>query len=89
MGHGQPGRVYNVCSGRAYRVGHVLDMLVSRSRVPVEVRVDPARLRPNDTPRVLGDPRRIHDETGWTASIPLERTLDDVLDDWRGRLAAP
>lgn len=86
MRHGQPGRVYNVCSGRAYRVGHVLELLVSRSRVPVEIRVDPARLRPNDNPRVLGDFRRLREETGWTPSVPIERTLDDVLDDWRCRL---
>lgn len=86
MRRGRPGRIYNVCSGRAYRVGDILDQLVSRARVPVEVRVDPARLRPSDTPRVLGDPKRIHDETGWSASIPIGRTLDDVLDDWRCRL---
>jgi GDP-4-dehydro-6-deoxy-D-mannose reductase len=86
MRRGRPGRIYNVCSGRAHRVGDILDQLVSRARVPVEIRVDPARLRPNDTPRVLGDPRRIHDETGWSASIPIGRTLDDVLDDWRCRL---
>jgi GDP-4-dehydro-6-deoxy-D-mannose reductase len=87
MSRGHPGRIYNVCSGRAYRVGDILELLVSRSRVPVEIRLDPSRLRPNDAARVLGDPRRIHDETGWTASIPIERTLDDVLDDWRRRLA--
>jgi GDP-4-dehydro-6-deoxy-D-mannose reductase len=85
---GRPGGVYNVCSGRAHRVGDILAQLVARARVPVEVRIDPARLRPNDNPRVLGDPRRIQQETGWMPAIPIERTLDDVLDDWRRRVAA-
>jgi hypothetical protein len=25
-------------------------------------------------------------ETGWAATIPMERTLDDVLEDWRERV---
>ena len=85
---GVPGRPYNVCSGRAYRIGEILDRLLSRARVPVDVRQDAARLRPNDVPVVLGDPRRVTGQTGWTAAIPIEQTLDDVLDDWRERVRA-
>ena len=82
---GTPGRPYNVCSGRAYRVGDILDLLIGQARVEVQVRQDPARLRPHDVPLVLGDPSRLTSETGWTASIPMERTLHDVLEDWRER----
>jgi len=53
--------------------------------VPVEVKVDPARYRPNDTPLLLGDPARMRDELGWSAQIPMERTLDDLLEYWRTR----
>jgi GDP-4-dehydro-6-deoxy-D-mannose reductase len=62
----------------------VLEMLLARARLPIRVVPDAARLRPNDQPLVVGDPRRIHDELGWSASIPLEKTLDDLLDYWRG-----
>jgi GDP-4-dehydro-6-deoxy-D-mannose reductase len=86
MAGGQAGRVYNVCAGRAHRVGDLLEGLVARAGIPIAVRVDPARLRPNDTPLVLGDPSRIRGELGWAAEVPFERTLDDVLDDWRRRL---
>ena len=51
--------------------------------MPVAVRTDPARLRPNDTPLLLGDPSRLRDELGWAAEIPLEKTLDDLLEYWR------
>jgi GDP-4-dehydro-6-deoxy-D-mannose reductase len=81
--HGQPGRPYNVCSGRAMTIRHLLDLLISRARVPVTVTVDPARYRPNDTPLLLGDPTRLRDELGWTPVIPIEQTLDDLLDYWR------
>jgi GDP-4-dehydro-6-deoxy-D-mannose reductase len=82
---GQSGRAYNVCSGRAIAIRDLLEMMLARAHVPIAVRVDPARYRPNDTPVILGDPSRIHTELGWTAEIPLEQTIDDLLDDWRAR----
>lgn len=82
---GTPGRPYNVCSGRAITIGEVLDRLLARARVPIRVRVDEARLRPNDVPLLLGDPTRIRTELGWQSEIPLDRTLDDLLEDWRSR----
>jgi GDP-4-dehydro-6-deoxy-D-mannose reductase len=80
---GRPGVVYNVCSGKAHKIREVLDGLLKLSRVPVEVRVDPARLRPNDIPVLLGNPARLQTETGWRPSIPLAQTLSDLLDYWR------
>jgi GDP-4-dehydro-6-deoxy-D-mannose reductase len=82
---GHPGRPYNVCSGRAITIRHLLDQLIARARVPVAVKIDPARLRPNDTPLLLGDPSRLREELGWAAEIPLEKTLDDLLEYWRGQ----
>ena len=83
--HGQPGRPYNICSGRAIAIRELLDLLIARARVPVAVKVDPARYRPNDTPLLLGDHARLRDELGWTPEIPIERTLDDLLEYWRSK----
>jgi GDP-4-dehydro-6-deoxy-D-mannose reductase len=83
---GVPGRPYNVCSGTAVAVSTVLEKLVSRARIPVSVVRDPARYRPNDTPIVLGDAGRISRELGWAPQIPLDRTLEDLLDYWRVRV---
>ena len=47
--------------------------------------IDPARYRPNDYPMLLGNPFRLRDELGWTAEIPLEQTVDDLLEYWRAR----
>ncbi|HOC16630.1 MAG TPA: GDP-mannose 4,6-dehydratase [Vicinamibacterales bacterium] len=80
---GAPGRVYNVCSGHAVRVRDVLDGLAALARVPIDVRVDEALLRPHDTPLVLGNPRRIREEIGWEPRIGLADTLRDLLDYWR------
>jgi GDP-4-dehydro-6-deoxy-D-mannose reductase len=82
---GVPGRPYNVCTGRAIAIHELLDHLLARARVPITVKVDPARYRPNDTPVLLGDPSRLRDELGWMPAIPLEQTLDDLLAYWRER----
>lgn len=80
---GEPGRVYNVCSGQAFKIREVLDRLVGMSRVPVTVTVDPARYRPSDNLMLWGDPTRIERELGWKPEIPLNTTLADLLDYWR------
>ena len=87
VARGTPGRPYNVCRGIAYRVRDLLDILLSLARVSVRVETDPARLRPSDNPIILGDRRRVTAETGWEPEIPIERTLADLLDDWRRRVA--
>jgi GDP-4-dehydro-6-deoxy-D-mannose reductase len=85
---GTAGRAYNVCSGHAITIRELLERLLARARVPIRVRVDPARYRPNDTPLLLGDPARIQTELGWRPEIPFDRTLDDLLADWRSRTVA-
>jgi GDP-4-dehydro-6-deoxy-D-mannose reductase len=80
---GVPGRPYNVCSGRAVAIRDLLDRMLARARVRIAVRIDPARYRPNDQPLVVGDPGRIREELGWSAEIPLDRTIDDLLSYWR------
>jgi GDP-4-dehydro-6-deoxy-D-mannose reductase len=84
---GTAGRVYNVCSGQAYAVRELLDRLMSLARVRLDVHTDPALFRPNDNPIVLGDPTRISHDTGWRPTIPIERTLGDLLEYWRERIA--
>jgi len=77
------GEAYNICSGRGVTIRRVLETLLSFSEVEIEVEVDPARLRAADIPRLVGDHSRFTSATGWMPEIPLERTLQDLLDGWR------
>ncbi len=79
----EPGEVYNICSGKAWRIKDMLDLLLSMSKVKIEVREDPARLRPSDVPILLGDYSKFHAVTGWKPTIPFEQTLADMLEYWR------
>jgi GDP-4-dehydro-6-deoxy-D-mannose reductase len=86
---GRPQRPYNVCTGRAYRIGDLLETLLGLARTRINISIDPARLRPSDNPIVVGDPSRTAAETGWRATIPIEDTLKDLLDYWRSRIVVP
>lgn len=83
MQHGTPGTAYNVATGVARPMRAILDALVQRSRVAVEIVLDPARLRPHDIPVVVGDPARLRAATGWAPLIGFDRMLDDILEYWR------
>lgn len=86
MVRGRVGVPYNVCSGVGHSIREVLESLRSRVRVPVRVEVEAERLRPNDTPALVGSPARLRADTGWLPEIPLDRTLEDLLDYWRRQI---
>ena len=80
---GEPGEVYNICSGKAYSIQEVLDLLLGMSESKIEVRQDPRRLRPSDVPVLLGDNSKFCATTNWKPTIPFEQTLKDSLEFWR------
>jgi GDP-4-dehydro-6-deoxy-D-mannose reductase len=82
-----PGTIINIASGRARRMADVLTMLLSLSPVEIRVEQDPSRMRAIDLSRVVGDAQRARDLLGWEPVLPLEKTLLDILNDQRERLA--
>jgi GDP-4-dehydro-6-deoxy-D-mannose reductase len=86
LDRGEPGEVYNLCSGRSWAIQRVLDFLLDQSRVKgIHIQTDPARLRPSDVMALEGDPSKVEEATGWKVEIPFERTLKDLLGYWRQR----
>jgi len=82
------GEVFNVASGQAVRIGDLLERLLRQARVPIEVRIDPERLRRASIPRAVGDPARLRQTLNWVPNIDLNTTLIAVLDDQRERLTS-
>lgn len=83
---GTPGEVYNLCSGNAPQVRELLDIYLGLARVPLEVRVDPARLRPADEPILVGDNRKLCAALGWQPEVALAESLRRILEYWRVRV---
>ena len=82
MSKGQPGTVYNVCSGRDVAISEVADELLKLAQADLELVTDPELVRPVDVPVLRGDATLLHDTTGWAPLIPLATTLADVLASW-------
>ncbi len=76
---GDPGSVYNVCSGRDVAIADVVARLMALCGVELEMVTDPELVRPVDTPVLRGDPARLAAATGWAPEIGLDDTLRDVL----------
>jgi GDP-4-dehydro-6-deoxy-D-mannose reductase len=87
MQNGQKGEVYNVCSGRYYSLETLLEQLLSLTQSEISVRLDSQKLRKMDIPRLVGDNNKIKQAIPWQPQIPMEKTLQELLDYWRQRLS--
>jgi len=83
---GEPGEVYNICSGKAWKIEDIVKTLLSMTNLKIELKLDPLRMRPSDIPMLQGDYSKFHRLTGWRPEIPLEKTLFDLLDYWRRKI---
>jgi len=83
LNKGNPGRIYNVGSGRAASIREILDRLLQLSASRIEVRIDPQKFRPVEVPIIYACIERISEETGWHPIIDLSETLDNTLSSWR------
>ena len=83
---GEPGEVYNLCSGRDETVADLLHLLLGLTSASIRVEVDPRLFRPSDVPVLRGDGTKAFQRTGWRPERPLERTLEDLLNGWRVKI---
>lgn len=82
------GGVYNICSGVGRSVQELVDRLAGLTDLPVDVEVDPKRLRPDDVMRVVGSSAALAAQTSWEPRVPIEETLRDSVAWWHERLSS-
>ncbi|MCB0021486.1 MAG: GDP-mannose 4,6-dehydratase, partial [Caldilinea sp.] len=85
--HGETGACYNVGSGQPRTIRWLLDTLLDLTDIPIDVAIDPARLRPSDVPVSYCDNQRLVAATGWQPEIDLRTSLKDLLDTWRKQVS--
>jgi len=74
-----PGVPINVASGVPRRIADILQALLGQSTRSIEIAIDPARMRPTETPRFVGSAEKAKSLLDWMPRYPFERTLTDVL----------
>lgn len=82
---GEPGEVYNICSGTPVRIRKILDTFLSLTKEKIEVAVDPARLRSKEAPVLYGDAGKLK-KLGWAPARSLDEGLKETLDYWREKV---
>ena len=79
-----PGEIYNVCSGKGYKIADVLQILLGSSYVSeINVKQIPSLMRKSEVPILLGDASKFRKQTSWKPKIPFEETLQNLLEWWR------
>jgi len=80
---GDPRAPVNIGAGASFSIRGIAEELVRLARVPIRITPDPARFRPTDEPEIRGEISRLR-ALGFAPEYPLERTVADVLEYWRG-----
>jgi GDP-4-dehydro-6-deoxy-D-mannose reductase len=75
----------NICTGKAYKIAEVLQMLIDIAHVEVEIIEDKSLLRASDEPLLLGDSSLIK-SLGFEQQYQLRETLQMVYADWLQRI---
>ena len=84
---GVPGEAYNICSGRKVSMRTLLDIYLENSQMKIKIQKDASRFRTRGVSGLTGDFSKLERTTGWQPAFPIERTLLDLLDHWREKVA--
>ena len=84
----EPGDVYNLGAETHYSVAEIIEAIRQHVKVDFSIQQDPELMRRCDEPIIFGDISKFKSRTGWKTEFMLTRTLQDMLDWWRARLAS-
>jgi len=79
----EPGEVYNISGEKVYKIVEIVDMLRDLVAFEFTVEQDPKLMRSTDEPIIFGNNTKFKNSTGWEQTIPLKKTLQDMLNYWR------
>lgn len=77
---GVSGAVYNVSSGQGVSARELAIAVMRQAGVAVDIATEPALVRPQDIPVLVGSPARLMADTGWTITRSYLDIIDDLLD---------
>jgi GDP-4-dehydro-6-deoxy-D-mannose reductase len=75
---GHPGETYNLAAGKAVTFGELFAMLTAK--LQKDARLVPAAQPRRDTRHLVADVSKIRQHTGWHATIPVEKSISDLID---------
>lgn len=80
---GAIGEIYNVCSGKCLSIEEILKILLKFTNITINIKIDKKKVRKLDISFKTSDNSKIKKTTGWKPKIPIEKSLEDLLNWWR------
>ncbi len=74
--------LYNVCSGSGRSGEDIVKALCNALSIPfdqLKIDIDQSLIRPSDPAKIVGDNTRLCTDTGWSPSIDLQQTVQDII----------
>lgn len=84
----EKGEAYNVGGDNLFSMGELLDKMLELSGLAgkVEKKLDPKLVRLIDIPVQICNSQKCRNLTGWKPEIPIEKTLQDLLEYWEKKI---
>jgi len=77
------GEIFNVSSDQPHEIGYYLDMMLELfHRNDIKKEINPKLIRAIDLPIQQPDCTKIKDFINWKLTIPIEKSLKDLVDYW-------
>lgn len=76
--------IFNICGDTPRKMEFFTDYLIKLSGLPIEKKVSEKYYRPIDIAYQHGDSTKVK-ELGWKCEIPIEETLNDLLNYWKNK----
>ena len=80
---GKYGEAYNISSEFIYKMKDIVSLIEDKMNHKLDVIIDRALFRPTDERVIAGDVSKLKMDTGWNQCVPMERTVEDMLEYWR------
>jgi GDP-4-dehydro-6-deoxy-D-mannose reductase len=80
LAHGVPGEAYNIARGEGVTLRELFQRLAGLMGIQAEPVPDPSLVRTADIPYLVGDSAKLRKATGWTPTVSLEQTLQEMVD---------
>lgn len=74
--------IYNVGSGKAYRLDEMLEYITGLSNQEITVEVDKERFRPSDQPVICCDHSLITERLGWKPEYTVFDALKELYEEY-------
>ena len=79
---GNPGEVYNICSGESTKITYLLQEFCKLSNSNIITQIDKNLYRPVDEIIRIGDPTKLK-LLGWSKKVSFNESIERILNYWR------